>query len=123
MMTTILLPLMLIAADTSRVRTTPPVLQPVSFTAAAVQERDAWLGEDKFMHFAMSYVITTGSFGAARVVTDKDASLATGIALGAAAGILKEIYDKRDSRRFSVRDLLWDAAGITAGVLIARQTR
>jgi uncharacterized protein YfiM (DUF2279 family) len=114
---------MLLAADTSRAMSPPPLLQPVRYTTQAAPERDAWLGEDKFMHFAMSYMITTGSFGAARIVTDKDASLATGIALGAAAGILKEVYDKRDSRRFSFRDLLWDAAGITAGVLIAKQTR
>ena len=121
-MTTILLPLMLLAADTSRVPAPTYLRSPVRYTAA-LPEADAWLGEDKLMHFAMSYMITAGSFGAARLVTDKDASLATGIALGAAAGILKEIYDKRDSRRFSVRDLLWDAAGITAGVLIAKQTR
>jgi uncharacterized protein YfiM (DUF2279 family) len=89
----------------------------------ASQERDDWLGEDKLKHFAMSYMITTFSFAAARTVTGHDASVTVGIAVAAAAGIAKEIYDKRDKRRFSFRDLLWDAAGITIGTLVAQQTR
>lgn len=122
MLSSILLPLLLLSADTCHAKAArldaPAYIAPV-----AVAERDEWLGQDKFKHFAMSYMITATSFGAARMVTDKDASIGTGIALGVAAGILKEIYDKRDKRRFSFRDLVWDAAGITTGVLIARQTR
>ena len=93
------------------------------YNAAVVIERDDWLGEDKFKHFAMSYMITAASFGTARMAADRDASLTAGIAIGAVAGILKEIYDKRDNRRISVKDLLWDAAGIAAGAVIAKQTR
>jgi uncharacterized protein YfiM (DUF2279 family) len=119
----IALAFLLLAADTGRTLATSPMAPPVIYTLPAAQERDAWLGEDKFKHFAMSYMITATSFAAARIVTDRDASVTTGIALGVAAGIAKEMYDKRDRRRFSVRDLLWDAAGITAGALIAKQTR
>lgn len=122
-MTHVLLPLLLLAADTGGVSATSRLALPPVLHAAAAPERDAWLGEDKIKHFAMSYMITAGSFSAVRVVADRDASLASGIALGAAAGILKEIYDKRDRRRISVRDLLWDALGITAGAVIAKQTR
>ena len=117
------LALLLLSADTGRVAATSPFAQPVTYSVAAAAERDDWLGEDKFKHFAMSYMITAGSFGVARTMADRDASLTAGIALGAAAGILKEIYDKRDKRRISFRDLLWDAAGITAGALVAKQTR
>ena len=121
-MSPILLPLLLLAADTGGL-TRPVVLAPPAYNAPAIPERDDWFGQDKFKHFAMSYMITATSFSATRVVADKDASIGTGIALGVAAGILKEVYDRRDRRRFSFRDLLWDAAGITTGVLIARQTR
>ena len=117
------LALMLLSADTGRVAATSPFAQPVPYVAPAAAERDDWLGEDKLKHFAMSYMITATSFGVARTMADRDASMTAGIALGAAAGILKEIYDKRDKRRISVRDLMWDAAGITVGALIAKQTR
>ena len=120
-MSPILLPLLLLAADTGAVR--PRLAEAPLYNAPTVAERDDWLGEDKFKHFAMSYMITATSFGVARTVADRDATLTAGIALGAAAGILKELYDKRDKRRISFRDLLWDAAGITAGALIAKQTR
>ncbi len=116
-----LIPFLLVAADTGRVPLAPP-LPPPAITILIVED-DRWLGEDKFKHFAMSYMITAGSFSVARTVTDRDASLAAAVALGAAAGILKELYDRRDERLISVRDLIWDAAGIAAGVLIAKQTR
>jgi uncharacterized protein YfiM (DUF2279 family) len=122
-MTPILLPLLLLAADTGGVSATSRFARPPAYYAPAPAERDAWLGEDKFKHFMMSYAITAGSFGAMRMVADRDASLTSGIALGIAAGILKEVYDKRDRRRFSAKDLLWDALGITAGAVIAKQTR
>ncbi len=114
---------MLLAADTGTVTRPPQIAAPAIYNAAVAAERDDWLGEDKFKHFAMSYMITAATFGAARVAADRDASLTTGIAIGVVAGILKEIYDKRDNRRISVKDLLWDAAGIAAGAVIAKQTR
>ena len=121
-MSPILFSFLLLAADTGGIGATPRfALQ--SYHAPAPPERDAWFGDDKLKHFAMSYVITAGSFSAARLVADRDASVTTGIALGVAAGILKEVYDKRDRRRISVKDLFWDALGITAGAVIAKQTR
>jgi uncharacterized protein YfiM (DUF2279 family) len=119
----LLLPILLLSADTGKVVT--PSWRP---TGPAVYEintiaQDRLLGEDKMKHFALSYMITVSTFGAARTVTDHDASVLTGAALGAAAGIVKEIYDKRNDQSASTRDLLWDAAGVAVGVLIARQTR
>ena len=79
-------------------------------------EADAWLGADKFKHAAMSYAVTSFAFAG----TDNDAAA---IAAGAAAGILKEIYDKKQTQRFSFRDLLWDAVGIALGYAVFRQTK
>ena len=91
--------------------------------AATVQpSRDAWLGEDKFRHFAMSYAITGFAFAGARVVFGDDTSLGLAIAAGSTAGLLKEIYDRSRGLPFSKRDLVWDAAGVAVGAIMARQT-
>ena len=89
---------------------------------AAAPERDAWLGEDKFKHFAMSFAVTAFAFAGARSVFDADTSLGFAIATGSTAGLLKEFYDRARGRPFSKRDLVWDAAGVAVGVIMARQT-
>lgn len=83
---------------------------------------DRWFGEDKFKHLAFSYLVTVGTFGAVRLATDHDASVTLAVVAGAAAGIGKEIYDAKRQGP-SLRDLLWDAIGITAAVLMAQETR
>ena len=79
-------------------------------------EADAWLGADKFKHAAMSYAITAYTFAA----TDSEPAA---VASAAIAGILKEIYDRRRGSLFSVRDLVWDAAGVALGYAVVKQTR
>ena len=91
-------------------------------TAAVVQDRDAWLGTDKFRHFAMSYAITGFAFAGSRFLFDEDVSFGLAIAAGSTAGLLKEIYDRSRGRPFSKRDLVWDAAGIAVGAIMVRQT-
>lgn len=81
-----------------------------------VPESDAWLGADKFKHAAMSYAITAYTFAA----TDSEPAA---VASAAIAGILKEIYDRRRGSLFSVRDLLWDAAGVALAYAVVKQTR
>jgi uncharacterized protein YfiM (DUF2279 family) len=83
---------------------------------------DAWLGADKFKHFAMSYAVTAFAFGGARSLFDDDVSLGLAIAAGSAAGLLKEFYDRSRGRPFSRRDLVWDAAGVALGFVMVRQT-
>lgn len=119
--------LLFAAADTGGV----PVSRPVSVYiqldinahSTAQRPRDRWLGEDKLKHFAFSYLITSATAGSARLVADRNTSVVTGAALGLVAGIIKEIHDKRANRSASYKDILWDAAGIAAGVLVAQQAR
>ena len=89
----------------------------------AQQSPDKWIAEDKLKHFAFSYMITSISAGAARTVTGRDESVLIGASLGLLAGIAKELYDKKNNRSASFKDLIWDALGITAGVLVAQQAR
>jgi uncharacterized protein YfiM (DUF2279 family) len=118
MITHLLVPLLLAAADTgvTRLREKPqPVLE--------LPEPDRWIGEDKFRHFFYSYAITTGTAGAARAVTGHDESVVVGAAIGLLAGVGKELYDRKGNGTASFRDLLWDVAGVTVGVLVAQHTR
>ena len=128
-MTALLLPLFLLAADTGRAPV-GPLAPPQTFavygeSAINREPRDhhhRWFGEDKFKHLAFSYMITVGTFGAARLVADRDASITLGAIAGVAAGIGKEIYDAK-TQGPSARDLIWDAVGIAAAVFIAQETR
>jgi uncharacterized protein YfiM (DUF2279 family) len=106
--------LMVASADTA---------QPVPERKTVQVEVDQWIGEDKLKHFAFSLALTSGSAGAARAVTNHDTSIIAGAAVGLVAGIGKEIYDHGRVRSASFRDLLWDVAGVTVGVLIAQQAR
>ena len=84
---------------------------------------DRWFGEDKVKHFAMSYMITVGGYSGARFVAGHNESMMIGAGIALAAGIAKEIYDRNHNGTPSFRDLLWDAAGIATGVILAAQTR
>lgn len=89
---------------------------------AKVQQRvhedlsDRWVAEDKLKHFGMSFAITGFTFS---MVEDRRVA----VSASAAAGLLKEVYDKRQRRAFSGRDLFWDALGIAAGYAVIKQAR
>lgn len=98
------------AADV--VRTPAPPQEPVLV--------DAWFGDDKFRHFAVSFAATAFTFAAARSAGADDAALPAAITVAAAAGVGKELYDRRSGRIFSTRDLVWDALGVLAGYAFLR---
>lgn len=93
-----------------------PVLQQV--------KEDRWLGPDKFQHFAVSFAVTSFAFAAASAADqDTDVALTIAIPIGAAAGIGKEISDRRRGDIFSARDLVADALGIAAAWVLLREVR
>ena len=86
--------------------------------------RDDWFGEDKLRHFFMSFATVAYGYGAARLGTvEHEAALTISIAAGAMAGLGKEVHDKRRGFIFSVKDLVWDAAGVGVGVLLLSSVR
>jgi putative lipoprotein len=93
------------------------------YSTAQPLPADRWFGEDKFKHFALSYMITVGGYAGARFVAGHDESVWIGAGVGLAAGIAKELYDRRTNRSASLRDLLWDAAGVATGIIVAAHTR
>lgn len=96
----------------------------LSLTGGAAPD-DRWLAEDKFKHFFNSYVVTVlGAAGARAAGLDARQSLAVGAGVGAAAGVWKEIRDARTpGGSASVRDLVWDFAGVAAAVAVGAQAR
>ncbi|CAN5306950.1 hypothetical protein BH23GEM4_BH23GEM4_23130 [soil metagenome] len=84
---------------------------------------DRPLGEDKWKHFVTSFVATSlVSFGARTAGISDDGSLITGVAVGAALGIGKELRDARTSgETASFGDLLFDAGGVAAAAVVFAQ--
>ena len=79
-----------------------------------------WTSRDKIYHFGVSAVAAAAVYGGARWVGVKRWP-AMGIAVGltGAAGIVREIQDRRRPEKyFSEKDLLWNAGGIVVGVWI-----
>ena len=87
--------------------------------------RDHWFGADKLKHFLVAGFVQSVAYStlqAARVRHDQALAGAWGIT--AAVSVAKEIHDRRTTGLFSVRDLVWDAAGAAvATVLIDRSMR
>ena len=86
---------------------------------------DGWFGPDKLQHFFTSAFVQSIGYGALRRAgVDNGPAIAGASAVTAVAGVGKELRDRRVRGEFSVRDLVWDAAGAgSASVLLVRTTR
>lgn len=123
-MTAALLALALLAApDTVTVHVArSAVVAPIERPAQA--ERDAWLAEDKLKHFFTSFAVTAFGYSGLRAIgADRDAARWGGVGAGLVAGVGKELHDRRDAGPFSVRDLVWDVAGVAVGYFVSEASR
>ena len=86
---------------------------------------DPWFGTDKVRHFFTSAAVQGLGYGALRSADlDHPESLLGASALTAILGLGKELHDRRRGYGFSVRDLVWDAAGAAAiSALLAKTER
>jgi uncharacterized protein YfiM (DUF2279 family) len=84
---------------------------------------EQWIAEDKFKHFFTSFAATSlAAAGARSAGLDARQSLVAGAAFGAGVGVWKELRDARmPDGFFSVRDLVWDLAGVGAAVAVVAQ--
>jgi uncharacterized protein YfiM (DUF2279 family) len=98
-----------------------------TLTAAPGSEpgADRWFAEDKWRHYVTSFVATSLSASLARAAgLDRSAAIRAGAAASLAAGLGKEIHDARSpTGRFSVRDLVWDAAGVASSAAVLSTAR
>lgn len=86
---------------------------------------DNWFGPDKLKHFFVGAFTQSVAYSALQLGRVRhDRALAGAWAVTAAISVGKEVRDKRSYGLFSVRDLVWDAAGAgVATVIIDRSVR
>ena len=95
----------------------------LTFGAPAERPAESWFGADKLKHFVTSAVVQGMGYGALRATNAGHRSSVIGATtLTAAAGIGKELHDRRTTGLFSLRDLAWDAAGAGAATVVVVRT-
>ena len=89
------------------------------------EPRDRWVAEDKLKHLFTSFAATTISASGARMLgMDARGAAWAGAGAGATLGVWKEVRDLRvPDGRASLRDLVWDGAGVAAGTAVMLQVR
>ena len=87
--------------------------------------RDSWIGADKLKHFFVAAFAQSVAYSALQATKMRhDRALAGAWVVTAAVSVAKELHDSRTTGLFSVRDLVWDAAGAgVATVLIEHSMR
>lgn len=83
--------------------------------------RDPWLGADKVKHGVFAFALQSSAYAAVRLVAPHRESIAAATAFTLTLSVLKERSD-RGRTGFSVRDLVWDAAGIAVASVILSQS-
>lgn len=85
---------------------------------------DGWFGADKMKHFFMSVFIQSVAYSSVRAVgASHDGALVSATAVTVGFGLGREIYDGRVKRAFSYKDLVWDGAGLAAGIALVNNAR
>ena len=85
---------------------------------------DEWFAVDKAQHLTLSFATTMYAYSAARTLGAAESeSAAIAVASAAAAGIAKEVLDRRKGGPFSLRDLVADAIGIAIGSALLAASR
>ena len=89
-----------------------------------VPPRDSWFGADKLKHFFVAAFTQSVTYNALRLSgAGHGISLAGASAATATVSLGKEFHDRRRSNLFSVRDLVWDAAGAGTATFVLERSR
>lgn len=85
---------------------------------------DGWFGADKMKHFFMSAFIQSMAYSSARAAgASHDGAFVSATAATVGLGIGREIYDGRVKKAFSYKDLVWDGAGLAAGIVLVNKAQ
>ncbi|MCK5118798.1 MAG: hypothetical protein KAQ78_04400 [Candidatus Latescibacteria bacterium] len=91
-------------------------LHPLRLRDKKKESHPAWLGFDKVLHFSFSAGLVGISYHGSRVALEKDHRTSQWMA-GTGTGLLGLWKEKRDAH-FSIGDLVADALGIAAGIVL-----
>ena len=84
---------------------------------------DSWFGPDKLKHFFVAAFTQSVSYSALQLARVRhDQALAGAWVVTASVSVAKELHDRRSYGLFSVRDLVWDAAGAGAATLVIQRS-
>lgn len=101
------------------------MIVPLALSLSLVTPPDHWFGSDKLKHFFMAAFTQSVTYSVLQTAGVRhDPALASAFAVTAAVSVAKEVHDRRRYGLFSIRDLVWDAAGAgAASVLIHNAVR
>ena len=86
---------------------------------AFLSAQDSWLGQDKWKHGSFAFMLTVqGEFAKSSVTNTKDSQSRTIPVIVFSAGLGKEIWDQKQGRVFSYKDLFVDVLGIVSAIFV-----
>ena len=98
------------------------VLVVALFGGPARRGDDAWLGRDKFLHFAASAAVQCATHAVLRANGNDYGEASRGAAIATlTVGVSKELRDRHRGGDASLRDLAWDGVGGVSGAVVMRQ--
>jgi uncharacterized protein YfiM (DUF2279 family) len=99
------------------------VIAEVALALSLAPPRDGWFGPDKLKHFFVAAFTQSVSYSALQLAHVRhDRALAGAWAVTATVSVAKELRDRRSYGLFSVRDLVWDAAGAGVATLVIERS-
>ena len=101
------------------------MIVPIALALQMAAPRDTWFGADKLKHFFVAAFTQSVTYSVLQVAKVKnDHAMVGAWAVTATVSVAKEVHDRRTTGLFSIRDLVWDAAGAgAASLLIHRSVR
>ena len=95
------------------------MIVPIALALQMAAPRDAWFGADKLKHFFIAAFTQSVTYSVLQVAKVKhDHAMVGAWTVTATVSVAKEFRDRRKTGLFSVRDLVWDAAGAGAASLL-----
>ena len=86
--------------------------------------REPLFGQDKVKHFFIAGFVESVAFAGMRAVgTNRGPALGGAVAAAGVASLGREIYDRNSKGAFSLPDLVWDALGAGAALLVLSKTQ
>lgn len=86
--------------------------------------RDSIIGVDKVKHFFISGFVESMTFAGLQAAgANRSPARTIAISATAVVSLGREIHDRKTKGLFSVRDLVWDTIGATAGILLINKTQ
>lgn len=92
--------------------------------SATPKPSDSIIGVDKVKHFFIAGFVESMTFASLQAAgANRLPARTAAISATAIVSVAREIHDRKTKGLFSVRDLLWDSIGATAGILLINKTQ